>query len=209
MTPNGEARFVLPFTEAHNLTNALCAIAIGVALDAPVEEMAVRAPDISFSRLRGELLDAARRTRARERLLQRQPRLDARRARPPRLARRPAAAGSPSSAGWPSWARTGPRTTARPVRHARELGIDLVVGVGETSRTTTPRTSGRPTPEDAVEVVEGLLGEGDAVLVKGSRSVGLEAFTDELDRTLGASGLDCPSPRSPSSPPRPSTAARS
>jgi hypothetical protein len=34
-------------------------------------------------------------------------------------------------------------------------------------------------------VVQELLGEGDAILVKGSRAVGLEAFTDELTARLG------------------------
>ena len=51
------SEFRFPFTEAHNLANALAAIAIGVALDAPLAEMAERAPGIVFSRLRGELLE--------------------------------------------------------------------------------------------------------------------------------------------------------
>ncbi len=33
-----------------------------------------------------------------------------------------------------------------------------------------------------------MLGEGDALLVKGSRSVGLEAFTDGLRARLGGEG---------------------
>ena len=39
-TPAGEARFLFPFTEAHNLTNALCAIAVGVALEADLADLA-------------------------------------------------------------------------------------------------------------------------------------------------------------------------
>ena len=56
-TPRGEATFELPFGGAHNLLNAACAVAIGVALGAEPSEMARRAPDISFSRLRGELVE--------------------------------------------------------------------------------------------------------------------------------------------------------
>ncbi len=55
-TPVGEARFAFPFAEAHNLENALCAVAIGVALGSDLSEMARRAPGIEFSRLRGELV---------------------------------------------------------------------------------------------------------------------------------------------------------
>src|SRR5205814_876461 len=56
-TPQGENAFKLPFVEAHNLDNALAAIAAGVALGYPVGEMADRAPGIVFSRLRGELVE--------------------------------------------------------------------------------------------------------------------------------------------------------
>ena len=56
-TPRGEATFELPFGGAHNLLNAACAVSIGVALGAEPTEMARRAPDISFSRLRGELVE--------------------------------------------------------------------------------------------------------------------------------------------------------
>src|SRR5262245_51947196 len=58
-TPAGEASFELPFDEAHNLANALCAVAIGIALDAPLAEMARRAPQVAFSRLRGEIVELA------------------------------------------------------------------------------------------------------------------------------------------------------
>ena len=75
------------FAEQHNLTNALCAIAIGVALGAGVEGMARRtARHILLPPAGGD--DRAPRGRpARERLLQRQPPLDAGRARQPRVDR--------------------------------------------------------------------------------------------------------------------------
>jgi UDP-N-acetylmuramoyl-tripeptide--D-alanyl-D-alanine ligase len=58
-TPAGEQVFSFPFGEAHNLTNALAAIAIGEALEVPLDEMARRAPEIALSRLRGELVELA------------------------------------------------------------------------------------------------------------------------------------------------------
>ncbi|HXR61511.1 MAG TPA: UDP-N-acetylmuramoyl-tripeptide--D-alanyl-D-alanine ligase, partial [Solirubrobacterales bacterium] len=56
-TPLGAERFHFPFTEAHNLTNALAAIAAGVALGADLAAMADRAASIGFSRFRGERLE--------------------------------------------------------------------------------------------------------------------------------------------------------
>jgi UDP-N-acetylmuramoyl-tripeptide--D-alanyl-D-alanine ligase len=56
-TPAGEHRFRLPFVEAHNLDNALAAIAAGLALGFPLDQMAGLAPGIVFSRLRGELVE--------------------------------------------------------------------------------------------------------------------------------------------------------
>jgi UDP-N-acetylmuramoyl-tripeptide--D-alanyl-D-alanine ligase len=56
-TPLGSERFHFPFAEAHNLTNALAAIAAGVALGADLAAMADRAADIGFSRFRGERVE--------------------------------------------------------------------------------------------------------------------------------------------------------
>src|SRR5262245_43890939 len=58
-TPDGEQPFEFPFTEAHNLENALAAIAAGVALGMPLLRMAQRAAGIVFSRLRGEVIQLA------------------------------------------------------------------------------------------------------------------------------------------------------
>ena len=54
-----------------------------------------------------------------------------------------------------------------------------MIGVGEPARSYAP-DEWAPDPEAAVEIADGLLGEGDRVLVKGSRAVGLERFTDEM-----------------------------
>ena len=58
-TPAGDVTFELPFAEAHNLQNALCAVGIGIALGCEPAAMARRAAGIEFSRLRGELLGLA------------------------------------------------------------------------------------------------------------------------------------------------------
>jgi UDP-N-acetylmuramoyl-tripeptide--D-alanyl-D-alanine ligase len=67
-------------------------------------------------------------------------------------------------------------------RAAADVGV--VVGVGELARNYAPDEWAASAPE-AVELVLGLVRPGDAILVKGSRSVGLEVVVDAL---LGRSG---------------------
>jgi UDP-N-acetylmuramoyl-tripeptide--D-alanyl-D-alanine ligase len=62
-------------------------------------------------------------------------------------------------------------------RQAAELGVE-VIGVGPLARGYGGRTVG--TAAEAADVVAGLLQPGDVVLVKGSRSVGLEAVAAKL-----------------------------
>jgi UDP-N-acetylmuramoyl-tripeptide--D-alanyl-D-alanine ligase len=80
---------------------------------------------------------------------------------------------------------------------AAGLGIDLVVGVGpdvgellDAARRGGIETRTTRTPADAAAVLVGLLRAGDAVLVKASRVVGLEAVVD----ALGATGPAGPAP---------------
>ena len=56
-TPAGRETFHFPFAESHNLTNALAAIAAGIALGVPLGEMADGAASIGFSSFRGERLE--------------------------------------------------------------------------------------------------------------------------------------------------------
>jgi UDP-N-acetylmuramoyl-tripeptide--D-alanyl-D-alanine ligase len=63
--------------------------------------------------------------------------------------------------------------------HARALGIAPIVGVGELARDYAP-DHWAPDSEAAAPVLERLLEPGDAVLVKGSRAVGLELVTNAL-----------------------------
>ena len=62
--------------------------------------------------------------------------------------------------------------------HAAERGVDVLVPVGEarsaTPRASTARSHPVATPEEAGALLEEVARPGDRVLVKGSRSVGLE-----------------------------------
>jgi UDP-N-acetylmuramoyl-tripeptide--D-alanyl-D-alanine ligase len=186
-TPHGEADFRFPFTEAHNLSNALAAIAIGVALDAPLPEMAQRAPRITFSRLRGEVLEAGG-VRIVNDCYNANP--ISMRAALDHLAsldvtgRRVAVLGD--------MLELGPEAAAyhREIgAHARERGVAPIVGVGELARDYAP-DEWAADARAAIAPVQALVEPGDAVLVKGSRSVGLELVTDELVARLGGASGD-------------------
>ena len=177
-TPAGAADFAFPFAEAHNLTNALAAVAVGVALGAAPDELARRAPDVTFSRLRGELLElpdgiALVNDCYNANPISMRAALESLAAMPAE-GRRVAVLGGMGELG-PDAAEYHREVGAL----ARGLGIGPIIGVGELARDYAP-DEWTADPEQAVAVADRLLGPGDAVLVKGSRAVGLEAFTDEL-----------------------------
>jgi UDP-N-acetylmuramoyl-tripeptide--D-alanyl-D-alanine ligase len=77
-------------------------------------------------------------------------------------------------------AELGPETSRYHEEVGREVeAVDLVLGVGELARLYGP-DEWAPTAAEAVEVARGLVRPGDAILVKGSRSVGLEVVADAL-----------------------------
>jgi UDP-N-acetylmuramoyl-tripeptide--D-alanyl-D-alanine ligase len=181
-TPAGSATFHFPFTEAHNLRNALAAIGAGVALGAPLGEMADRAPDIGFSRLRGQRLrlgdgivlvnDCYNANPVSMRAaLDHLATLDA--------GRRIAVLGLMGELG-----PEAPRYHHEVGEHARTAGIDTVIGVGEEGRDYDPDelVAGA---EEAAELLAQQLERGDVVLVKGSRSAGLERVAETLSELLG------------------------
>jgi UDP-N-acetylmuramoyl-tripeptide--D-alanyl-D-alanine ligase len=185
-TPAGSQRFHFPFIEAHNLENALAAIAAGVALGAPLAEMADRAPDIGFSRLRGERLELGdgivlvndcynANPVSMRAALDHLATLDA--------GRRIAVLGVMGELG-----RRAAEYHREVGEHARAQAIDLVVGVGSAARDYGPDEL-VATPEDAAELLAAQLGPGDAVLVKGSRAAGLEAVAESL-RELMLAGVE-------------------
>jgi UDP-N-acetylmuramoyl-tripeptide--D-alanyl-D-alanine ligase len=176
-TPLGDQVFHFPFTEGHNLTNALAAIAAGVALGAELAGMADRAASIGFSRFRGERLDLPGGIVLVN---------DCYNANPVSMR---AALDHLASLGAPravavlgEMGELGPGSPGyhREVgEHARAHGIDLVIGVGLPARDYDPDELVAD-PGEAAELLAARLEPGDAVLVKGSRSAGLEAVATQL-----------------------------
>jgi len=176
-TPAGSQRFHFPFAEAHNLTNALAAIAAGVALGAPPAEMADRAADIGFSRFRGERIELGEGIVLVNDCYNANP--VSMRAALDHLA----TLGAPRTvAVLGEMGELGPGAPGfhREVgEHARAAGVDLVLGVGLPARDYDPDELVAD-PGEAAEMLAAKLEPGDAVLVKGSRSAGLEIVADEL-----------------------------
>jgi UDP-N-acetylmuramoyl-tripeptide--D-alanyl-D-alanine ligase len=181
-TPVGEARFAFPFAEDYNLANALAAIAGGVALGADPVEMAVRAADIGFSRFRGE------RVRLTDEIILVNDCYNANpvsmRAALDHLAtlaapRTVAVLGYMGELG-----PDGPRFHRDVGAHARTTGIDVVVGVGAPAREYDPDELVAD-PGEAAEWLDAHLEPGDAVLIKGSRAVGMETIAPALQAVPG------------------------
>ncbi len=176
--PDAVAGFEFPFAEAHNLTNALAAVAVGLALGCELDDMARRAPGITFSRLRGELIELTGGVVLVNDCYNANPismraALDAL-AAVDVTGRRIVVAGGMAELG-PEAAMYHREIGA----HARDLGVDELIGVGELARDYAP-DDWASDPEAAAGLVAPRLAPGDRVLVKGSRSVGLERFTDAL-----------------------------
>ena len=177
-TPAGEHAFKLPFVEAHNLGNALAAIASGLALGYSLGEMADRAPGIVFSRLRGELVELPEKAI----LIN-----DSYNANP--ISMRAALdhlatleAGGRRLAVLGEMRELGPEAAAyhREIgAHAREKGVELIIGVGEMAAEYGPDQHVADA-DAAADALAAALGPGDAVLVKGSRAVGLERVAEKL-----------------------------
>lgn len=177
-TPAGDHPFKLPFVEAHNLDNALAAIAVGLALGFSLDSMAGRAPGIVFSRLRGELVELPENAILINDCYNANP--ISMRAALDHLAslrapgRRLAVLGE--------MRELGPDAAAyhREIgEHAREQGVELLIGVGELAGEYRPDAQVADA-DAAADALAAALGPGDAILVKGSRAVGLERIAEKL-----------------------------
>jgi len=181
-TPGGEQRFSFPFTEEYNLTNALAAIGAGIAIGVSPAEMSGQASSIRFSRLRGERVELGDGVVLVN---------DSYNANPvsmraaldhlgsmPVDGRRIAVLGEMKELG-----PEAPEHHREVGAHAREAGVELLVGVGEAARDYAPDQLVAD-PTEAAELLAPLLGSGDAVLVKGSRAAGLELVAETLPALL-------------------------
>jgi UDP-N-acetylmuramoyl-tripeptide--D-alanyl-D-alanine ligase len=176
-TPAGSARFHFPFAESHNLTNALAAVGAGVALGASPAEMADRAANIGFSRFRGERLELGDGIVLVNDCYNANP--VSMRAALDHLAslesaRRIAVLGEMAELG-----SDGPAYHREVGEHARDAGVDMLIGVGEPAREYGPDELVAD-PAEAAELLVAQLESGDAILVKGSRSAGLEGVAEFL-----------------------------
>ncbi len=176
-TDAGREEFEFPFTEDHNLANALAAVAAGLANGATLAELSSRTGSIEFSKLRGEHI-----TLDRDVLVVN----DCYNANP--LSMRAAInyleglAATRKIAVLGLMGELGPdenRFHREIGEYAREHGIDLLVGIGEVARGYVPDEL-VDSPEAAARLVSGLIRPGDVVLVKGSRSAGLEVVAERL-----------------------------
>ncbi len=180
-TPAGSRLFHFPFAEAHNLENALAAVAVGVALGAPLAEMADRAANIGFSRFRGERLELGDGIVLVNDCYNANP-VSMRAA----LSHLATLDGERRIAVLGEMAELGPGAPAyhREVgESARAEGVDLLIGVGEPAREYGPDEL-LGTPEEAAEWLAAQAEPGDTILVKGSRSAGLEAVAETLGQLL-------------------------
>jgi UDP-N-acetylmuramoyl-tripeptide--D-alanyl-D-alanine ligase len=176
-TPAGEFDFEFPFTEEHNLTNALTAIAIGHAAGVGPVEMAARTGEITFSKFRGEHIELEGGALVVN---------DSYNANPVSMR---AALDYLAALDRPQrvavmglMAELGPETErfhAEIGAHARDVGIDVLIGVGRVAAGYGPDHLVED-PAAAAALLTDMLGPDTAVLVKGSRSAGLEAVAEAL-----------------------------
>ncbi|MGK2931710.1 MAG: UDP-N-acetylmuramoyl-tripeptide--D-alanyl-D-alanine ligase, partial [Solirubrobacterales bacterium] len=176
-TDAGREDFDFPFTEGHNLTNALAAVAAGLATGASLGELSSRAGLIEFSKLRGEHITLDRDVLVVNDCYNANP-LSMRAAidylegidRPRKIAV------------FGLMGELGPdevRFHREIGEYARGHGIDLLIGVGDIASEYNPDDL-VDSPEAAADLVSGLVRQGDVVLVKGSRSAGLEVVAERL-----------------------------
>ena len=165
-------RLELGYSEPHNLLNTLAAVAAARALDVPVRG----AVSVRFSSLRGEVVELPGGVTVVNDCYNANP-MSMRAAldhlAASAAARRIAVLGAMAELG------EGSAGYHRDIgSHAAALGVDVLVPVGEDALGYTEDFDGEThpvaTPEEAAALLEELAQPGDRVLIKGSRSVGLE-----------------------------------
>jgi UDP-N-acetylmuramoyl-tripeptide--D-alanyl-D-alanine ligase len=176
-TPDGEVRLTPSFSEEYLLRNLLAAVASAQAIGAPVEgELKVL-----FSALRGELLEVLGGVTLINDCYNANP--VSMRAALDNLAR---ASGRTIAVlgGMGELGADSVRYHHEVARHAQNAGVDLLISVGVLGGAYGDEYVGSiehvHNPHAAAHVVRQVAEPGDTVLVKGSRSVGLEAVAEVL-----------------------------
>ena len=163
----------LPYRQPHNLLNTLAAVAAAQA----VGVVSAGRVEVTFSPLRGQEVELSEGVTVVNDCYNANPMsmraaLDHLAAAPAR--RRIAVLGTMAELG-----PEAPHYHAEVGRRAAEAGIDVLVAVGDEARSYLdafegPERHGVASPEEAGALLERLARPGDRVLVKGSRSAGLE-----------------------------------
>jgi UDP-N-acetylmuramoyl-tripeptide--D-alanyl-D-alanine ligase len=194
VTPSGDADVSLPLVGRHNLMNALAAAGVGVALGlAPglvAEALAGAAP----AKMRGEVVRLANGAVVIDDSYNSNPRalremIAALRALPGG-GRRIVVAGEMLQLGAES------SELHRDAGRLAAEGVDVLIGVRGDARHLVEGAKEAgiaeavfvETPEEAAERLEGALGPGDVVLVKGSRGVATDRAVAALVRAIGREG---------------------
>ena len=162
----------LSYSEPHNVLNTVAAVAAAHALGAPLPD----GVEVRFSSLRGEVVELAGGVTVVNDCYNANPM--SMRAALEHLAAAPAGR---RIAVLGTMAELGPGSAGyhREIgERAADLGVDVVVTVGEAALAYGQGYRGETyavaTPEEAGALLEEIAAPGDRVLVKGSRSVGLE-----------------------------------
>jgi UDP-N-acetylmuramoyl-tripeptide--D-alanyl-D-alanine ligase len=173
----------VPFTAGHQAENTVTALAAYAALGLPLRQSGIGAGEIVFSRWRGEELALP----GGGILVN-----DAWNANPVSVKAALAhlvqiAAGRRTVAVLGDMAELGPdgpRYHREVGAEAARLGIDVLVGVGPLASGYVEAAAGEThwaaTAQEAVATVRAVARDGDAVLVKGSRSMGMERVAEAL-----------------------------
>lgn len=197
-TPAGSANVHLPLVGQHNVGNALAAIAAGLALHVPLDVAVGALADAEPSKMRGQVVRLANGATILDDSYNSSPKaFDAMVGALAGIAdagRRIVVAGEMLELGPDS-----AEMHAACGRVVAAAGIDLLAGVRGDARSlvAAARDAGMgdravfvETPEAAAEWLAGELGEGDVVLVKGSRGVATDRVVATLVGRFGTGGAN-------------------
>jgi UDP-N-acetylmuramyl pentapeptide synthase len=161
------------FSAQHLAVNAVIAFATARALGLEIPERI----DVTFAEWRNQELPAAGRRVAHQRRVEREPDLDASRARAPSQPRRrtPAHRRPRRDGELGDYSDEAHREVAAAVE---EIGVDVLIAVGERASVYGGRSVANA--DEAISLLREELMPGDCVLVKGARVLGLERVAEAL-----------------------------